>query len=82
MTKDFDGIINFYKGNVNLNPILSGENISSGSSIYGNTNVIIGSRSKGSLFFDGFIGQLKIFEGILTQEEINSIYFKKRNLFR
>jgi hypothetical protein len=71
--------VNFYVGDLNNAPVLSGNaNQNAGAPITGTTNVIIGNRLTGMRCFDGNIPMLKVYEGILDLETITQIWSSTR----
>jgi len=69
------GIANFYIGDLDNAPTISGTaNQDSGTPTAGTTNVIIGNRVAQDRTFDGTIPMIRVYEGILTLEEITQIW--------
>ena len=74
-TRESDGTTNFYIGDKNNAPILSGSaDQDSGIPVAGTSNVIIGNISGVNKTFDGTINKLQVVEGILSLAEITQWY--------
>ena len=72
VTRESDGTVNFYIGDKDNAPALSGSaDLDSGTPEAGTTNVIIGNHSAANRTFDGLIPKLKVVEGILSLAEIS-----------
>ncbi len=75
ITRETDGTVNFYIGDKDIAPALSGSaDLDSGTPVAGTTNVIIGNNDGQTRTFDGTINDIKIYEGIATTEEIEEVY--------
>jgi len=71
ITREADGTANFYIGDLDTAPALSGSaDQNSGTPVDGTTNVIIGNNNDQIRTFDGEIRHLKVVEGILTPTDI------------
>jgi len=76
VTRETDGTVNFYVGDTSTTPVLSGtaDQDSGTPVVEGTTNVIIGNNSGGSRTFDGAISDLRIYDRILSVEEIQDLW--------
>jgi hypothetical protein len=76
VTCTLEGRTNFYIGDLNNTPALSGAaNQSAGAITTGDKNLSIGGPSA---YFDGLIPMLKIYNGILTTEEITKLWLNTK----
>ena len=72
VTRSSAGLVNFY-----VDGFLSGNaNQSSGSPVAGDNNVIIGNVLAGTTAFDGRMSNIRVWDGILTEEERNADFAK------
>ncbi len=72
-----------YTAKTNSSPVVSGtENQNSGTPVVGTTNIIIGNDSTGVSTFNGKIGFVRVYEGILALENITQIWTSTVNYFR
>ena len=79
VTREADGTVNFYIGDKDNAPTLSGNaDQDSGSPISGTTNVIIGNNSGATRTFDGLIPELEVIESILTLAQITQYWSSSR----
>jgi len=73
------GLAAFYIGNKTSAPVVSGENLNSGAPISGINNVLIGDNAIGLRTFYGNITNVKVYEGILSLEELTQIWSNTRD---
>lgn len=82
VTRTSAGVINFYIGDKTTAPLLSGSaNQTDGTPVAGTTNVIIGNNSGTTRTFDGNISELKVYENILSIEDITNIWSSTRKKY-
>lgn len=82
VTRKTDGKTTFYIGDKDTAPTLSGSaDQDSGTPEAGITNVIIGNNSGATRTFDGNISELKVFENILSIEDITNIWSSTRKKY-
>ena len=82
ITRESDGTVNFYIGDKNTSPSLSGTaDQDSGTPVSGTTNVIIGNNNAQTRTFDGNIESINVYEGILSLSQITDIYNKSLNSY-
>jgi len=74
ITSTSTGSSTFYTGNKKVNPIINGGAGQAGGTPAAGTNVIIGNNTGQTRTFDGDIKMVRIFEGILSIEEITQIW--------
>jgi len=75
VTRESDGTANFYIGDKDTAPAISGTpDTDSGTPSAGTTNVIIGNNAAATRTFDGLIPKLKVVEGILTLAQITQVW--------
>lgn len=75
VTRKSDGTVNFYIGDKDTVPALSGSaDQNSGTPQSGSTNMIIGNNNGQTRTFDGLIPKLKIVEGILDINQITQYW--------
>jgi len=75
LTREADGTVNFYIGDKNTAPALSGSaDQDSGSPVSGTTSVYLGNNAAGARTFDGLIPELEVVEGILTLAQITQYW--------
>ena len=75
LTRDTDGTVNFYIGDKDTPPTLSGSaDQDSGTPTEGFSNIIVGNRQDGSKALDGIIPFIKVKEQILTLQELTQIW--------
>ena len=73
------GVTNFYMGDKDTAPVLSGSvDQDAGTPESGSTNVIIGNIDDQSRTFDGTINKLSVVEGILTLAQITQYWSSSR----
>jgi len=77
--RNVSGLAAFYIGNKTSAPVVSGENLNSGAPISGIKNVLIGDNATGLRTFYGNIPMLKVYEGILSLEELTQIWSNTRD---
>jgi hypothetical protein len=81
VTRTSAGVANFYIGDLDTAPALSGDaNQTDGTPTAGTTNVIIGNNVAQTRTFDGLIPMLQVYEGILDLATITRIYTETKNL--
>ena len=79
LTRESDGTVNFYIGDLETAPALSGvADQDSGTPTAGTTNVVIGNNDGANRTFDGLIPKLKVVEGILDIDEITRYWSETR----
>jgi len=79
VTDEADGTVNFYIGDKNTAPALSGSaDQASGTPEAGTTNIIIGNKSDRTRTFNGLIPKIKVVEGILTLNQITQVWSETR----
>ena len=77
VTRTSAGVANIYK-----NATLTGSaDQSSGTPVAGTTNLTIGNDASSATGWDGLIGPVKIYEGILTAEEISQLHSSERQKY-
>jgi len=77
VTRTSAGLTNFYG-----NGVLSGvADQTSGTPEAGTTNLIIGNNFAGSATFDGYMADLRVYDGILSVEEISQMYTNERRKY-
>jgi len=75
LTRKVDGKTSFYLGDKSNSPVLNGSvDLDSGTPTVAASNVFIGSHPSGTIFFYGNIPMLKVYEGILSLEDISAIW--------
>jgi len=75
LTRKVDGKTSFYLGDKSNSPVLNGSvDLDSGTPTVAASNVFIGSHPSGTTFFYGNIPMLKVYEGILSLEDISAIW--------
>ena len=75
ITRKVDGKTSFYLGDKSNSPVLNGSvDLDSGTPTVAASNVFIGSHPSGTTFFYGNIPMLKVYEGILSLEDISAIW--------
>lgn len=75
ITRESDGTVNFYIGDKNTAPVLSGTaDQDSGTPEAGTTSVILGNNSGATRTFDGLIPVLKCVENVLSLQEITRFW--------
>jgi len=79
VTRNASGLATFYIGNKTSAPVVSGENLNSGAPISGVNNVLIGDNATGLRTFYGNITNVKVYEGILSLEELTQIWSNTRD---
>jgi len=77
--RNVSGLAAFYIGNKTSAPVVSGENLNSGAPISGINNVLIGDNATGLRTFYGNITNVKVYEGILSLEELTQIWSNTRD---
>ena len=77
--RNVSGLAAFYIGNKTSAPVVSGENLNSGAPISGINNVLIGDNAIGLRTFYGNITNVKVYEGILSLEELTQIWSNTRD---
>ncbi len=83
VTRKSDGIVNFYIGDLDTSPALSGSaDQPSGTPVAGTSNVIIGNNNIQTRTFDGLISKLKVVEGILSLAEITQEWSSTKGSIR
>ena len=76
ITRSATGVLNFY-----VNGVANGTaNQASGTPTAG-TNIFIGNRAAGSRTFDGCIGRVQVYSGLLTTAEIMQKFTSERKLY-
>ena len=79
VTRESDGTVNFYIGDKNTAPALSGAaDQNSGTPVAGTTNVIIGNNDAQTRTFDGLIPEIKVIENILSLDDITRYWSESR----
>jgi len=82
LTRKVDGKTSFYLGDKSNSPVLNGSvDLDSGTPTVAASNVFIGSHPSGTIFFYGNIPMLKVYEGILSLEDISAIWSRTRQKF-
>jgi len=76
-TRTSTGITNIY-----INGVLSGTaNQSSGTPATGTNNIILGNNNAGSYAFDGLMSNVRIYDGILSTQEIAQLWQDEKSLY-
>ncbi len=83
LTRSKDGVVNIYLGDYNNQPSLNmNPNQNSGIPISGTTNVFVGRELVPNNPFHGQIPILKVYSGILTEDEILNVYNQTKHIFK
>ena len=79
ITRKSDGKVSFYIGNTSTAPALSSTaDQASGTPVAGTTNIILGNNTAGTATFDGRIASFKIYDGILSTDELTQEWSSTR----
>ncbi len=83
VTREADGTVNYYIGDLDTAPALSGSaDQNSGVPVAGTTNVIIGNNNTQTRTFDGLISNLQVVEGIVDLNTIIDYYNLTKSLIK